>query len=154
MISLGLVVVIMGQHKELSIVEEESERANEDFQQTFDRLSNKDLFKESVGKLLQQGKKAVEELEPLMPILEAEKQKKEKEDVTCQTEKQSRRDELAQKEKELTDTEAPLKVESDAWKGEIAKLQEQLKAHSPICDFLRADLGDLQLCAKTVAAAA
>ncbi|XP_034456112.1 uncharacterized protein LOC117770601 [Hippoglossus hippoglossus] len=147
LVSTGLVVVIMGQYKDLATVEEESDRAKEDFQRTFDRVSNKELFKDSVEKLLQQGKTALEELEPLVSNLVQEMQKKEKEDETCKNEKQPIRDELAKTEKELIDTEAPLKAESDAWKQEIAKLQEQLKGHSPICNFLREDQGAVQLCA-------
>ncbi|XP_069372837.1 uncharacterized protein [Paralichthys olivaceus] len=146
LVSMGLVVVIMGQYKDLATVEKESVKAEEDFQRRNDQVSNKALFKTSVETLLHQGKKELEELEPLMSKLVQEMEEKKKGKESCQTEKQTKSDELAQTEKGLTDTEASLKSESDAWKQEIVNLQEQLTGRRPICDFVKGKEAE-QLCA-------
>ncbi|KAF0024556.1 hypothetical protein F2P81_023358 [Scophthalmus maximus] len=149
LISMGLLVVIAGQYQELFKWAEQSARLQKQLKKLDDRVTNEYYFKASLEKMLARAKTSLTEMEPAVTQLgpELEKRRTERDACqsdTCNTERtiffatqKTKKDELAEKEKALTDTEATLKSESDAWNQEIVTLKAQLTGISPICDHVK-----------------
>ncbi|KAM9339869.1 uncharacterized protein ABDE67_015597 [Symphorus nematophorus] len=99
-------------------------------------------------KLMDQRKKAWEDLEATMAKLNTDMEKKKTENDACQAEKKTKAEELASAEKEHTETQATLKAEADAWNQEINTLKVKLTEISPVCDHVKSDPLAQKLCAK------
>lgn len=137
LISMGLLVVIAGQYQELFKWAEQSARLQKQLKKLDDRVTNEYYFKASLEKMLARAKTSLTEMEPAVTQLGPELEKRRTERDACQSETKTKKDELAEKEKALTDTEATLKSESDAWNQEIVTLKAQLTGISPICDHVK-----------------
>lgn len=149
LVSLGLTIIIVGQRQVLVLLERNDLPVELDKLNT--QLSNLNIFKDSVEKLLNQGNKEMKDLDDSMaklaPVIEGKKGQID----DCQAEKKIKNDELEDLEKESMQIEENLKSESGAWNLEISNLKEQLVGYREICDYVKKNTLAMKLCGnKTV----
>lgn len=80
-------MVIMGQYQMLSILKTKNEQLQKHSEKLYNDLRNDEVFKNTVEKLVNQGTKAVKDLEATVTQLSSEMKKKKTEDDACQKEK-------------------------------------------------------------------
>uniref|UniRef100_UPI0037E7455B uncharacterized protein n=1 Tax=Semicossyphus pulcher TaxID=241346 RepID=UPI0037E7455B len=146
LLCMGILVVVMGQYKVLILMDKGEEKLKRDVKRLDNQYVNEDLVKTTMEKMLVQAQKAAENLQAEVNKLSPEMQKKKAESYVCQEGKKTTGDELAGTEKERTETEASLKVESDAWNQEMNVLKEQLTGYRQICDHVKQVPLALKLC--------
>lgn len=87
LVSMGLLVIIAGQHQVLVLLDKGSEKLQMESERLDNEHTNKELFRVTVEKLLVQGTKVVEGLEAAVAQLGQEMEKKKAENDVCQAEK-------------------------------------------------------------------
>lgn len=87
LLSMGLVLIIVGQHQVMTMLDKANEKLPKESQKLDDKLLDLRSLKASVEKLLAAENKAVKDLEEAVPQLIPEIEKKKVELDTCQAEK-------------------------------------------------------------------
>ncbi|XP_078123831.1 uncharacterized protein LOC144528853 [Sander vitreus] len=137
LLSMGLVLIIVGQHQVMTMLDKANEKLPKESQKLDDKLSDLGSLKALMEKLLAAENKAVKDLEEAVPKLVPEIEKKKVEIDACQAEKNTKADELAAVEKEHTETHENLKRESDAWNQERNNLKPQVMGYREICNHVK-----------------
>ncbi|KAF1381729.1 hypothetical protein PFLUV_G00157030 [Perca fluviatilis] len=137
LLSMGLVLIIVGQHQVMTMLEKANQKLPKESQKLDDKLSDLKSLKALVEKLLSAENNAVKDMEEGVPKLVPDIEKKKIEIDTCQAEKKIKADELAAVEKEHTETHENLKRESDAWNQEINNLKPQVMGYREICNHVK-----------------
>ncbi|XP_068566712.1 fibrinogen- and Ig-binding protein-like [Cebidichthys violaceus] len=139
LVSMALLMIILSQQQLLTNLYREIEKLPIELERLGNEQSNLDTSKVTLEKLLTQEKNVVEHLEAEVAKTSRDMEKTKTEIDVCQAGKKTAADELAAKEKELPETDASLKAESDAWKQEITKLKAQTIGYRPICDYVKTE---------------
>ncbi|CAJ1083350.1 uncharacterized protein si:ch73-347e22.8 [Xyrichtys novacula] len=87
LVSMGLLVIVMGQYQVLNIQKQREEKLKTEVQRLANEYANDDLSKVTMEKLLADGNKTMTELEAAMAKLSPELEKKRKDVDACQAEK-------------------------------------------------------------------
>lgn len=148
LVSMGLVVMLMGQNQVMNMLAGSDTLATQ-LEKLNKHMSNLHLFEDTVKNLLTQADKTLIDLETVVKKDETEVVEKRNAANACQAEKKTKDDELAAVERQLTETEAQLKPESEAWNQELAQLRAQLQAVSPVCNYVRQGTLAGKLCNNT-----
>ncbi|KAM4630358.1 uncharacterized protein ACJ7VT_000051 [Polymixia lowei] len=146
MVSIGLAMVVFGQHKMLTKLNVDSMELDIQVEKLDVVRKDRGFLRGLLDKQLEQRKSTVDELEAEVAKLAPEEQKKKTENDACQTDKTKKNEELEAIQKEKTDTEAKLKTESEAWTQELATLKQQVEQRSKVCDFVKKDSAAEKLC--------
>ncbi|KAK9526726.1 hypothetical protein VZT92_015411 [Zoarces viviparus] len=137
LVSMALLMIILSQQQLLTTVYKETDKLPNEFDRLVNEQSKLGTAKALMEKLLTQGKKAVEDLKAEVAKTGPDMEKRKTEVDACEARKKPEGDELAAKENELSQTEATLKAESDAWNQEITNLKAQVIGYRPICDYVK-----------------
>ncbi|CAG5885950.1 unnamed protein product [Menidia menidia] len=147
LVTLGLVLVILGQYHEMLTIDRKTESLKV-FKGRFDtRLLYEDRFKDSIEKLLSEGQSMTKTLETALETLGQEVEKKKTEQDACQAEMKTKKEEVESSEASNKQTTDALKAESDAWQQETNTLKAQLTQVSPICEYVKKKDEATKLCA-------
>ncbi|XP_033182143.1 uncharacterized protein si:ch73-347e22.8 [Anabas testudineus] len=146
LVSMGLLVVTIGQYQMLTILKKKNEELNMQSEKHYKQLTDEEIFKITLQNLVTQGGKLEMDLKATMAKLSSDIEKTKAEIDACQAEKKTKTDELAGPEKEHTQTEATIKAESEAWNKEITTLKTQLATKSPICAHVKKNEVSQRLC--------
>ncbi|KAM6903212.1 uncharacterized protein PEZ65_018082 isoform 1-T1 [Lycodopsis pacificus] len=137
LVSMALLMIILSQQQLLTTVYKESVTLPKEFERLGNEQSQLGIAKALLEKLLTQGGKVAEDLKAEVAKTGPDMEKRKTEVDACEARKKTEADELAAKEKELTEAEATLKAESDAWNPEITNLKAQVIGYRPICDYVK-----------------
>ncbi|XP_008330131.1 A-kinase anchor protein 9-like [Cynoglossus semilaevis] len=149
-LSMGTMVVIVGQNQQLAKVQTLIQRKEQELSLLSDRVESHELLMSALGKQDAEMAKAVQSLEKEVSQVHSEDERNKKEVEECQAAQKTINDELAAKTKGNEDFNAQMQSESEAWKKEIASLEDTLKNHSQICSFVNDDPFVQKLCGIVV----
>ncbi|KAM4550516.1 uncharacterized protein V3H82_019603 isoform 1-T1 [Fundulus diaphanus] len=149
--SFGLLMVIIGQHKEMEIIEKKKEELKASEHMKSDQLQYQIDFKRTLHDLKTKGEHALKEVQSNIAQLAKELEGKKSESSACQEEMKITNEEAASVEETLKRTIETFAAESAVWKQEIANLKENLTLPSPICDYVKTKKEVMKLCATQAA---
>ncbi|PWA15171.1 hypothetical protein CCH79_00008702 [Gambusia affinis] len=150
LISLGLLMVIMGQQKEMEILTKKNEALTTATNAISVKLQYEINFKKSLQDIKTSGDQRLQDMEANLPKLTKQLEDKKSEDAACQQQihlfivmlgmepvlLETTKAELASLEETLKSTTATFNAESEVWKQEIISLNAKLSAPSPICKYV------------------
>ncbi|KAM6974353.1 uncharacterized protein LKV04_015997 [Tautogolabrus adspersus] len=146
LVSMGALVVVMGQYQVMNIMTKVEEKLKMDRQKVGNLYVNEDFIKVTMERQLALRSKVLGDLDAevakLGPVLE----KKKTEIATCEAEKNTKTDDFTSIKKEQNETAASLNAASNAWNQEINILKELLTGYRSICDHVKNNTLALKLC--------
>lgn len=146
LISMGLLMVIMGQYKEMEMIHLKTEELKETTSVVDNKLQYEINFKKSLQDIKTKGEQLLKDVEAALPQLTKQLDDKKSEDGACQEQSKIKNEELASLEETLKSSTATFNTESEGWKQDIINLKNSLTARSPICDHLKTDIKNATLC--------
>ncbi|XP_070403566.1 centromere-associated protein E-like [Nothobranchius furzeri] len=148
LLSAGLLMVIMGQYKEMEMINTRDGEMMKVTKTVYDRLQYETRFKQSLESLIAAAQKSKKDLEASVVELSPRMEGKKKENDACQQEVQAKKNEVVSKEEEQRKTTETINSETESWKKQIDNLKATLEGHSAICDHVKPEKKALELCGK------
>ncbi|XP_014846145.1 PREDICTED: uncharacterized protein LOC106919963 isoform X1 [Poecilia mexicana] len=147
LIALGLLMVIIGQYREMEIIGRKNEELKTAKLVFYNKLQYEINFKKSLQDIKTNGEQRLKDMEANQLQLTKQLEDKNSEAATCQEQMKTKNEELASIEEALKSTTATFNAESEAWKQEIISLTANLSARSPICKYVTNNEKSVEFCA-------
>ncbi|KAK5611027.1 hypothetical protein CRENBAI_023081 [Crenichthys baileyi] len=146
LLTLGLLMVIMGQYKEMEILLQSNEQLTKSKQMAYNKLQYEIDLKSSLQDLKTKGEQVLKDSEAELTKLTTQLEGKTPETSACQEQLKIKIEELGPLEETVNSISGAFKAKSEIWVKDIVDLKASLTAPSPICNYLKDDKEAMKLC--------